>query len=295
VALENQFINVRPGDVGIVGDPIDHSLSPIMQNAAFHTWSGVFKEDGRRAPEYHTFQVRAGELKEALELMQKTKMKGLNVTIPHKVAAVSLVTKLDPLAAKVGAVNTIVSTDEGLVGYNTDGDGFAQALHYDLEFEAEHKTALVLGAGGTARVIIHKLLDIGIERVFVWNRSEDKAATLIKEYAGPVSLASDATLSNVSSGVDLIVNATSVGLKEGDGLPASGLSFHSGQFAFDVIYNRDTKFMLDARAAGGRVLGGLKMLIYQGARAFEIWMSAPAPVEVMHVALEKALRYKSSL
>jgi shikimate dehydrogenase len=295
VALENQFINVKPGDVGIIGDPIDHSLSPVIQNAAFHTWSGVFKEDGRRAPEYHTFQVHADELKEALDLMQRSKMRGLNVTIPHKVAAVPLVTRLDPLAAKVGAINTILSTEEGLIGYNTDGDGFAQALHYDLEFEAEQRTALVLGAGGTARVIIHKLLDIGIERVFMWNRSPEKAAALIKEYTGPVSLVANDKLAAVSNGADLIVNATSVGMKDGDGMPAPGLSFHIDQCVFDVIYNRDTKLLLDAREAGARVLGGMKMLIYQGARAFEIWTSAPAPVEVMHVALEKALRYKSSL
>jgi shikimate dehydrogenase len=295
MALENQFINVKPGDVGIIGDPIDHSLSPVIQNAAFHTWSGVFKEDGRRAPEYHTFHVRETELKEALALMQRCKMRGLNVTIPHKVAAVGLMTRLDPLASKVGAINTILSTEEGLIGYNTDGDGFGQALHYDLEFEAEKKTALVLGAGGTARVIIHKLLDIGIERVFLWNRHAERAANLAKEFSGPLSLVSDAQVEAVSNGADLIVNTTSVGLKEGDGLPAPQLSFHIGQCVFDVIYNRETKLLSDARAAGARVVGGTKMLIYQGARAFEIWTAAPAPVEVMHVALEKALRYKSSL
>ncbi len=293
--LENQFINVKPGDVGIIGDPIDHSLSPIIQNAAFQTWSNVFKEDGRRAPQYHTFHVRQGELAEAFDVMQKAKMRGLNITIPHKVAAVKLVNRLDPLAEKVGSINTVLSTDDGLVGYNTDGDGFAQALHYDLEFEGPGHTALVLGAGGTARVIIHKLIEMGVERVFLWNRSAERASVLAKEYSGPLSLVADANLSAVSNGANLIVNATSVGMKEGDGHPAPGLKFHIGQYVFDVVYNRDTKFLLDARAAGARVLGGLKMLVYQGARAFEIWTSAPAPVEVMHVALEKALRYKSSL
>lgn len=293
--IESQFINVKPGDLGIIGDPVAHSLSPIIQNAAFHTWGGVFREDGRRPPEYHVFHVPAVELKDVMAMMQKTKMRGLNVTIPHKVAACAFMDKLDPLAEKVGALNTILSSDEGLVGYNTDGDGFAQALHYDLEFGAERKNALVMGAGGTARVIVQKLFDIGIERVFLWNRTADKAAELAKQLTGPLSLVKDNDLKDVSNGADLIVNATSVGLKENDGLPSKDLSFHMGQCVFDVIYNRDTELLLEARAAGARVLGGAKMLVYQGARVFEIWTAAPAPVEIMHVALEKALRYKSSL
>lgn len=294
--LENQFINVKPGDVGVIGDPIDHSLSPVIQNAAFHTWSGVFKEDGRRSPEYHTFHVRADELKKALELMQRYKMRGLNVTIPHKVSASRLMNKLDPLAQKVGAINTILLSEEGLVGYNTDGDGFGQAIHYDLDFLAEGKTVLVLGAGGTARVIVQKLLDVGAERIFLWNRSAERGADLVKAFNAPqLSHVANGKLSEVSNSADLIVNATSAGLSDKDELTVHDLSFHMGQCVFDVIYNRDTKLMTEARAAGARVSGGSKMLIYQGARSFEIWTGAPAPVEVMHVALERALRYKSSL
>jgi shikimate dehydrogenase len=174
------FANVRANDVGIIGDPVEHSLSPVIQNAAFHTWKGVFEEDGGYSPQYHKFHITPDGLKDAIDMLKRYKLRGLNVTVPHKVEVMKFLDEIDPMAQNVGAINTIVNNNGKLTGYNTDANGFDQAVTHDLEFEPSGKTALLLGAGGTGRVIAHKLVDWGM-KVYWWNRSADKVKAMMKD------------------------------------------------------------------------------------------------------------------
>lgn len=282
--IREQFQEVRKGDFGIFGDPVEHSLSPAMHNPALRDWWVSLGNVAEAAPLYRKFWVTPDELPAALMLAQECKMAGLNITVPHKVAAFRQIGKGDAFARKVGAINTIKLESSGLMGYNTDGFGFAKAIETDLEFAAKGKTAFVIGTGGTGSVIINELLDRGASQVFFWNRTSGRA------FPG----SNDKRVSEITSDVnpDLIVNATSVGLKDGDPLPMPGLVFKKGQYAFDVVYNRETEFVKAARQAGAKPVGGLGMLLYQGVKAFEIWTGSKAPVEKMKASLQKALAKK---
>jgi len=288
--LEEVFLPTHPGDVGIFGDPIEHTLSPLMQNAAFKTWQLAFK-DGKRAPAlYHKFRVEPNQLKEAVALVKKHQLRGVNITIPHKVAVCHYLDALDPFAEKVGCVNTLVLQSGKLKGFNTDGDGFRLSLEQEFGPKEKIHTALVLGSGGTGRVIVQALLKMG-KKIGWWNRHFLKIESLLKDKKNKEMLEhvtlikSDKDLAAASAVADLVVNATPVGLSPEDGMPASSLHFREGQCVFDVIYHRETRFMQEAKAAGSRVCGGLSMLVHQGARSFELWTGAPAPREVMWKAL----------
>lgn len=284
MSLEEQFVHVKPGDAGIIGNPIEHSLSPQFQKPALREWWTRAGKPAASAPDFHRFLVQVDELESALELVRNRMMIGINVTIPFKRAVCARLDWVDEFAKEVASVNTIKREDNRLLGYNTDGDGFETALKNDLKFSPEGKSALVLGLGGTGVVIIHKLLRMGFEKVFYWNRSAGKLLVGAEKNARLKRL-SDAEAGVASSNVDLVVNATSVGLKPADGMPLSSLTFQRGQFVVDVIYNRDTEFLKRARSCGANVSGGLGMLLYQGAKAFEIWTGFPAPLQIMRKGL----------
>ena len=171
--LRKVFSVTKPGDSGIIGDPVEHSLSPLMQNAAFKTWWGAFRDQDEPTPEYFKFHVLQSQLKEAIQNVRAYKLRGVNVTIPHKVRACEFVDELDVFAKKVGAINTILNKNGQLKGFNTDGDGFRYSLEVDLNFDPHGKNALVMGAGGTGRVIAQKLVDLGAS-VFWWNRNQER-------------------------------------------------------------------------------------------------------------------------
>jgi len=291
-SLESQFSKTKPGDVGIIGDPVDHSLSPPMQNAAFQTWANAFKDKDQVVPAYHRFHVKVDEVEQALSLMKKHGMRGLNVTIPHKTEVCKFMDSLDPIAEKTQAVNTILFSGERLQGFNTDVDGFRRTLSSDLAIELPGRKALVFGAGGTGRVIISTLLDAGIETVFVWNRNFDRLKKVVQEAKDPrvIAAATPLEVANAMAIADLVVNATSVGLGNQDGLPVPGLKFSPHHKVFDVIYHRDTEFLKEARKAGARVAGGVGMLVNQGARSFEIWTRSPAPVDLMRAVVLDSIR-----
>ncbi|MCB4756731.1 MAG: shikimate dehydrogenase [Elusimicrobia bacterium] len=291
-SLHKQFERARPGDVGIIGDPIAHTLSPVMQNAAFKVWRQSLMSRRGASPRYHAFRVIPEQLDEALALARRFKLRGLNVTIPHKVSACRVVDHLHPFAKRVGAINTITFGPTGAQGFNTDGVGFQAALRNDLGFDAAGKTALVLGAGGTGRVIVEKLLELKAGKIYWWNRSMERDRGPWEEESGviiPLAGSIDRDIPKALKEADLVVNATSVGLSAGDGLPHPELKFYFGQAVFDVIYHRDTVFMKTAKAAGARVCGGLGMLLYQGVESFRLWTGTDAPVEVMRHALQEAL------
>jgi shikimate dehydrogenase len=277
------FNSVKPGDFGIIGDPVAHSLSPKFQQPALDEWWESLGRPRSSAPTYHRFQISPPELMAAMTDLRSFELQGFNVTLPHKESMLELVNSLDESAARLGAVNTVLHQKGRWIGYNTDGYGFLAALK-EMSCNPSTGRVLVLGLGGTGSVIIRTLLSIGVGELLYWNRSPEKVLTTEDQRLRRLNTFDD--LQKESPNVDLIVNCTAVGLNEGDGLPAPGLTFRAGQSVFDVIYNRETEFLRQARAAGACAAGGTAMLLYQGAKSFEIWTGTKAPLELMKKSLE---------
>lgn len=284
----------KPGDYGIIGDPIGHSLSIRLQQPALNRWWRMTGGDPEKTPRYILFHVFPSDVSAFVREARQRKVAGFNVTVPHKTAILPHLDRLEPFAGEVGAVNTVKFENDRAVGHNTDGLGFAQAVTEDMAVSPE--TALVLGAGGTGQVIVHQLLALDVGTIYWWNRTPERLGPLVDALGLQgvnVKIVENAgALRAACRESDLVVNATSVGLKDGDGLPVEGLDFRSELAAFDVIYHRDTAFLKNARASGALVCGGLPMLLYQGAAAFEIWTGATAPVDLMKEALLQALKEK---
>jgi shikimate dehydrogenase len=270
--------------VGIIGWPVSHSRSPAMHNAAFAAlelnWA------------YVPLPVPPERVGDAVRGLRALGFAGANVTVPHKQAVMPYLDELTATATAVGAVNTIVVREDGsLLGDTTDGYGFLADLA--AHGARSDGRAVVIGAGGAARSVIFALAQAGAE-VSVAARNLNKAEALCRSViaALPWARASARGFPNDLPAImqsaprpDLIVNATNLGLHEGDALPwHPGARFESGQVAYDVVYNRETEFLRLAREQGARAIGGLGMLIHQGARAFELWTGVAAPVEVMRIA-----------
>ena len=269
---------------GIIGDPIGHTMSPAMHNAAFKSLGLNYV--------YVPFKVKSMELRKAIEGIRGLNLRGVNVTIPHKVAVVQLLDKLDPLAERIGAVNTIVNDEGILTGYNTDATGFLQTLH-DRNIEPAEKKVLLLGAGGAARAIGH-ILTREKARVTILNRkqdlswAEDLAARLSRNYKTEVK-ALELTAENLKKAVnnaEILVNATSLGMSpEIDATPVPAELLRADLTVFDVVYNPlQTRLLREAKAVGAQTIDGLEMLVRQGAVSFEIWTGVKPPVEVMREA-----------
>ena len=266
---------------GIIGDPIEHTMSPAMHNAAFQTLGLDYT--------YVPFRVKSLELKKAIEGIRGLNLRGLNVTIPHKVAVMQFLDRIDPLAEKIGAVNTIVNDDGILSGYNTDATGFLQTLH-DKDVEPEDKKVLLLGAGGAARAIGNVLAGEKA-RITILNRrqelswAEDLAHLLTRHYGAKVNIGelTPENLQRAIEGVDIVVNSTSLGMSpDDDQTPVPADLLGASLTVFDVVYNQyETRLLREAKAAGARTINGLEMLVRQGAIAFEKWTGIKAPVDVM--------------
>ena len=263
---------------GIFGDPIEHSLSPAMQNAAL-------KAMGIEAC-YHAFRVGEDRLKDALLGARALGFSGLNLTIPLKEKALELgILQPDPLARAIKAVNTISFSDRGILGYNTDGWGASLALQ-ESGILIKGRTILIIGAGGAARAIAYTLKQEGAE-ILIANRSIKRAEELAAQIGARGYDISH--LKSLAARSEIIINCTSVGMREGDPRLLEPDSFHDGQAVFDIVYNRQTELLRDAWRAGAAVLDGVMMLVYQGARALEIWTGRKAPVAVMERAIREAL------
>ena len=275
---------------GIFGYPLAHSLSPAFQQAAFNHY-GL---DAR----YLAWETLPDALAAEVAKLRGGDFIGANVTIPHKQAVMALLDEVDPLAAAIGAVNTIVKRGGRLVGYNTDAHGFMRALKEDAAFEPSGRRALLLGAGGAARAAAFALCQEGAASLVIANRTLERAKALAAELnadGASVSAiaADDAALHDAALNADLIVNSTSVGMRhggaEGQTPLAGGLIPHDA-VALDMVYNpQHTPLLAAARSAGARAVGGMPMLIYQGAAAFEMWTGRVAPVEAMFAAGNVAL------
>jgi shikimate dehydrogenase len=274
-------INAATRLCAVLGAPIRHSASPAMHNAAF----AALGLDWR----YLAFEVDPKNLRAAIAGARAMNFAGLNLTVPHKLLAVDMVDALDDSAKTWGAVNTVRFGPEGAVGFNTDADGLANALHEDLSVELRGAKILLLGAGGAGRTAALKLASENIAELFLVNRTQSKAeetAGEIKKQFPSVKVAVGFPKANV----DLILNATSLGLKPEDASPLDVKQFSLKQTraVYDMIYRpAETKLLAAAKAAGCQTANGLGMLLHQGAKAFEIWTGKTAPLDVMRRALEQ--------
>ena len=256
--------------VGIIGDPVGHSRSPAMHNAAFDALGLDWV--------YVAFPVARGDGAAGVRAIALLGIAGLNVTMPHKADAATACDDLTPEAAALGAVNTVVNADGALVGHSTDGDGFLRALD-DEGITPARRQVLVVGAGGAARAITHALGRVGAH-VTVAGRRPDaarSAAALIPD-ADAVSLDGIAV-----ERFDVIVNATPLGM-EGEAPPFDVAKLRAGQFVYDTVYPVETPLLREARGRGLRAAGGLGMLVHQGALSFSLWTGVAAPLDVMRAA-----------
>jgi len=273
----------------VFGDPVEHSLSPVMQNAALQA-AGI---DGLYIP----WRVRAPGLSAALDSLRwMENFGGANVTLPHKEQAASLVDELSPEAASVGAVNTIVSRDGRLLGANTDGQGFLRSLQEEGGFVPRGRRAAILGAGGAARAVAWSLVEAGIAELLILNRTRERAellADLVSQRMGVLALGlglGDPRAPGQLARCALLVNATPVGLHPSDPSPIEPELLRPWLLVHDLIYRpRETALLREAKGRGCRVLGGLGMLLYQGALAFELWTGRKPPEQAMRTALLQAL------
>lgn len=259
----------------LIGHPVAHSLSPAIHNAAFAAtgldWA------------YLAFDVAPGDGESAVAAMRTLGLGGLSVTMPHKDAAARAVDRCAPEAAALGAVNCVVPEPDGtLVGENTDGPGFLDALEADLGASPEGRRCVVLGAGGAARAVVLALAGAGASEVVVVNRTSDRAVAAASLAPG---VARVGTVEE-AGGAELVVNATSVGM-DGATSPLPPGMIASGQIVVDLVYHpAETPLLAEAATAGAAVANGLGMLVHQAAHAFRLWTGEAAPVGVMAEAVQ---------
>jgi len=274
-------VNGKTRVCAIIGDPVEHSLSPMMHNAAF-------KKLGLNLV-YVAFTVTPTKLKTALLGAKSLGLRGLNVTMPHKNAVISHLDAVDSTAKSIGAVNTVLNNQGKLIGYNTDGSGAMIALQENGVYPEEKKMVL-LGAGGAAKAIAYQAAQ-DVEELVILNRTPEKAKKLaeaLKSFGAKVkggTLSSEVLKQELPT-TDILVNATSAGMHpDVDSSPVPSDLLHSNLSVMDIIYNPlATRLLKEAKSVGAKVVSGIEMLLYQGAVAFEIWTNCPAPVEVMREA-----------
>lgn len=264
--------------LGVIGDPISHSKSPLMMNRAFALC--------KLNMAYGAFHVKAEQLPAAIAGVRALGMRGLNVTIPHKEAVMPLLDELDESARLIGAVNTIVNEQGVLKGYNTDGIGYARSLEEEIGFRISGAEVLVIGAGGAARAVVYALLKRGAAKIYICNRTPERTAQLVADFSelGNIQPVTEAQLPDLKDRIQLLINTTSVGMTPNhDRCPLADTSWlHEGLTVSDLVYNpRITRLLEIAAEHGAATHGGLGMLVYQGAYAFEYWTGHKAPTEAM--------------
>jgi shikimate dehydrogenase len=273
--------------VGLLGWPVSHSLSPAMHNAAFDylglDWRYVPMPVDAGAP---------GAIGQALAGLRALGLRGANVTVPHKQAVMPYLDRLEPAAQVIGAVNTIVVAPDGtLTGDNTDAAGFVSDLR-EHGVELEDQYVLVLGAGGSARAVVYGLACAKVARIAIANRTLETAQSLVAALQPlapgcPMQAFALTDLPRLAARADVIVNCTTLGMTPNvDTTPwPADVPFGSGQVVYDLVYNPPhTRLLRQAVQDGARAIGGLGMLVWQGALAFERWTGRPAPVDVMRSA-----------
>ena len=307
--------------IGLIGYPLGHSVSPAMHQAAF----GYYKLD----MSYKAWETESSELVTVVNRLRDPEYLGANVTVPHKKAVISLMDELDDLALEIGAVNTIANRGGRLVGYNTDAGGFLMALRKEGGFDPAGKSAVLIGAGGVARAAGFALARAGVKSLTITDIIAEQAYKLVsdlvrslartqgpsprscldaKDVGGITSLdynmyplpevtavpQNDTRFKEALSSCDLIVNCSPVGMKHSETerrSPVEAKLLTKGALVYDVVYNPlETALLADAKKVGAQTLGGLAMLVYQGAMSFELWTGKEAPIDIMFAAAQEALQ-----
>jgi shikimate dehydrogenase len=267
---------------GVLGDPVAHSLSPVMHNAAF-------EKLGMDAI-YLAFRVSRDELGDAIRGAKSLGIAGLNVTIPLKEYALFFV-DAEEVAKKIGAINTIDFSSGRPVGYNTDGIGSLRVLKETVD-EIKGRSVLILGAGGAAKAISF-YLDAEGAKVTVANRTKERAVQLASKLNNADAIRLDVELKERINDADILINATSVGMHPHENATlVTADMMHPDLVIFDIVYNpMETRLLKEATRAGvKKIVNGVKMLVYQGAASFQIWTHEEPPIEVMEEAVISALR-----
>ncbi len=269
----------------LIGDPVGHSLSPQMHNSAF-------KALGMDA-DFLKMRVRKDELGASIRGMKALGISGANVTVPHKIEVIKHLDEIDPLAKRIGAVNTIVNEEGKLKGYNTDGHGILQSLKNEIDLTDKHVT--IFGAGGCGRAAAHTLAMEGIiSGICIINRNREKAHNLSEEINKTGKDCKELEIGDAQKAVDetdIVINCTSMGMRpQEDKSPLTGMILDKNILAMDAVYNPlKTKFIEQATTAGCRVITGENMLINQGAKCFNLWRGVKPDIELMRAVVRKEL------
>jgi len=282
-----------PIRLGVFGDPVAHSLSPEMQNAALR--------GGEINAQYARFHIRSNELRSALRFLRNLDLVGVNLTVPHKIAGFGQIDEADESASRVGAVNTIRVVDKRLVGSNTDGEGFLRAVRSEFSVDLRDLRVLIIGAGGgTGRAIAWQCALENCERLVLVNRTLEKANALAERLRslfmearvlGPAARLEavaweESVVRMQLADIDLIVNATPLGMNPSDPAPIPGRLIAPHHMVFDCVYGPSkTALLRAAEQAGARSANGISMLLHQGALSFSTWFDRDPPIDAMRKAL----------
>jgi len=278
--------NYKAELIGVFGHPVSENPTVVMHEAAFKTLNLNWR--------YLTIEVYPADLENAMKGLRAFNMKGINLTIPHKVEVLKYLDIVKPDAALMGAVNTVVRAGDKLIGENTDGKGFMHALTEDAKVDPKGKKVVILGAGGAARSITVELALAGAQSILIVNRSPERGRALSELLASKTQASSVFAewkgICSIPAGTDILVNATSIGLSPNihDKPNVDYDSIRAGMIVCDVIPAPVTPFLNEARERGAQIVDGLGMLVYQGAIGFKLWTGLDAPVKEMHHALSMA-------
>ncbi|HLS27442.1 MAG TPA: shikimate dehydrogenase [Opitutales bacterium] len=278
--------------LAVLGFPVKHSISPQMHNAALRKMAA---SDPRFSEwRYFKFEIPPEKLSQALPLFHEKNFRGLNLTIPHKIMAVDLVSETDPAAAATGALNTLLWTPGGYKGFNTDGFGLARGIEISFGKKLKGADVVLLGAGGAARSAAVLAVQKGCRRLFLGNRTTEKLEPLRDDLC-KLDGSTEFHLFGLGSPpseweeAPIVINATAAGLRESDPPPIALDGFPKETVVYDMIYNpKEPALIREAQKHGFRTANGLTMLVYQGVRALEIWSESSVPGDVMQKAAESA-------
>jgi shikimate dehydrogenase len=274
-------VDVNTKLVGLLGNPLGHSFSPAMHNKAFETLGLNYV--------YLPIEVTAEDLPTVAAGIAKMNFAGYNVTIPHKIRIMDCLDTIDPLAQAIGAVNTVVLENGRTTGYNTDGEGFVQSLEAESGIAVDGKRHFILGCGGAARAIAMTLAFKKAQKIYLCNRTEQKAHDLAADINARVSSCCEVVprdpvrMASAIEQADVLINTTSIGMHPQENrIPIDDDLIPAGVIVSDIVYNPPrTKLLQAAEAKGCKIVPGLGMLVYQGTEGFRKWTGAEPPVAVM--------------
>lgn len=281
------MINTKTKLLGLLGNPLEHSFSPLMHNEAYKKNNMNYL--------YLPIEVEEGNIEEVLNGIKHMNFIGLNVTIPYKIKIMEYLDEIDPLAEKIGSVNTVKIKNKKLIGYNTDGIGLLKSLEKDSKVKVRENRFLILGAGGASRSIAMTLADKGAKNIVIANRTINKAKSLSEEVNDKSKKCCNYIdindIENVIKETDIIINTTSLGMyPKIENCPMDTGLLNKNHLVSDIIYNPiKTKLLIEAEKKGCKIQNGLGMLVNQGAEAFKIWTEEEAPVKDMEEVINNLI------